>query len=66
MFTIVLGISPDANLTDVNTLLNAITQFNPMLLLGAIVGLAVVGFLIIKIGRYAIKFNEKVPKKAQY
>lgn len=63
---VLAGISPNADLTNVNTLLNAIVEFNPMLLVGAIAGLAVVGYLIIKIGRYAINFNSKIPKHVQY
>lgn len=60
------GLSPDANLADVNTLLGAITTFNPMLLIGAILGLAVVGFLIIKIGRAIPKIGGNLPSKLQH
>ena len=58
---ILAGLSPDANLTDVSTLLSAITTFNPMLLIGTILGLAVVGYLVIKIGRYIPKIGDYVP-----
>lgn len=60
------GISPDANLADVNTLLGAITTFNPMLLVGAILGLSIVGYLIIKIGRAIPRIGDALPDKLQH
>ena len=52
------------DLTSVNTLFDAITTGNPLLFLLALVGLAIVGFLVIRIAEIEKTTGEKVlPKK---
>jgi len=40
---------PTLDLTNIMTLFDAIVTFNPLLIVGALVGLAIIGFLVIKI-----------------
>ena len=40
---------PTLDLTNIMTLFDAIATFNPLLIVGALVGLAIIGFLVIKI-----------------
>jgi len=51
------------DLTDINTLFDAIATGNPLLFLGAIIGLAIVGFLVIKIAEIEKTTGEKVLPK---
>lgn len=52
------------DLTDINTLFDAVATGDPILFLGAIIGLAIVGFLVIKIAEIEKTTGEKVlPKK---
>lgn len=54
------------DLTDINTLFDAVATGNPLLFLGAIIGLALVGFLVIKIAEIEKTTGEKVlPKSFQ-
>jgi uncharacterized membrane protein len=40
---------PTLDLTNIMTLFDAVVTFNPLLIVGALIGLAIIGFLIIKI-----------------
>ncbi len=51
------------DLTDINTLFDAIATGNPLLFLGAIIGLAIVGFLVIKIAEIEKTTGETVLPK---
>ena len=54
------------DLTSINTLFDAIATGNPLLFVGVIVGLAIVGFLVIKIAEIEKTTGEKVlPKSFQ-
>ena len=62
------GITQDAtiDLTNVASLFDAVATGNPMLFIGVLVGLAIIGFLVIKIARVERKLGETfVPDKAQ-
>lgn len=51
------------DLTDINTLFDAVATGNPLLFLGAIIGLALVGFLVIKIAEIEKTTGEAVLPK---
>ena len=51
------------DLTDINTLFDAVATGDPLLFLGAIIGLALVGFLVIKIAEIEKTTGEKVLPK---
>ncbi len=62
------GITQDTSvdLTNVASLFDAVATGNPMLFIGVIIGLAIIGFLVIKIARVERKLGETfVPDKAQ-
>lgn len=55
------------DLTSIETLFDAVATGNPLLFLGAIVGLAIVGFLVIRIAEIEKTTGEKIlPKGAQF
>jgi len=56
---------PTLDLTDVMTLFDAIVTGNPLLFLGALVGLAIIGFLVIKIAEVERPISEGLPDSVQ-
>ena len=63
------GITQDTtvDLTNVASLFDAVTTGNPMLFIGVVIGLAIIGFLVIKIAKVERKLGETfVPDKAQF
>lgn len=66
---ILVGITQDdtVNLTDVMSLFDAIVEQNPMLFIGVLFGMAIVGFLVIKIAKVERKFGDDVlPDKLKF
>lgn len=63
------GITQDTtvDLTNVASLFDAVSTGNPMLFIGVVIGLAIIGFLVIKIAKVERKLGETfVPDKAQF
>lgn len=58
---------PTLDLTDIMTLFDAILAGDPLLFLGALVGLSVIGFLVIKIAKIEkSKLSDPLPEKAKF
>lgn len=56
---------PTLDLTDVMTLFDAIVTGNPLLFVGALIGLAIIGFLVIKIAEVERPLGESLPDSVQ-
>jgi len=64
---IVSGVTDDTvDITNAMTLFDAIAQGNPMTFLGALVGLALIGFLVVKIAKVEKTTSDKLPDKLSF
>jgi len=54
---------PDVDLTDIMTLFDAVATGNPLLFIGGIIGLTIIGFLVIKIASIEKKTGDTVLPK---
>lgn len=57
---------PTVDLTNIMTLLEAVIGFEPVTIVGALVGLAIIGFLVIKIAGVEKGLGEKLPDPLKF
>lgn len=60
---ILKGVSPNVDLSNINTLFSAVMTFNPLFIIGSFLSIALIGYLVARLGRGIPTIDKEVPKQ---